>query len=292
MQVMGYMNHIIEGEGALVSKAVEEQTLKTADLALDGPNEKYQHRNIGKYIGSVKECSKTPGYARRISLLFLLSLLTFQCDESSHEILVDIPDSSFLNELIKTGVDANGDGRISYSEAEATRSIVLPPSGISDLTGLEAFVNLDSLTITLNPLNSIDLSANTSLKYLSCTSCELVALDVSGNLALEHLNFGRNLLEEIDVAQNLLLETLVCNNNVLTELHISVNSALVKMISCGNQLTRLDISNNAALQVIGIDNMPMLEEVCVWTMPFPPPGVTTLQEFSPNVVFTDQCGSF
>ena len=127
MQVMGYMNHIIEGEGALVSKAVEEQTLKTADLALDGPNEKYQHRNKGKYIGSVKECSKTPGYARRISLLFLLSLLTFQCDESSHEILVDIPDSSFLNELIKTGVDANGDGRISYSEAEATRSIVLPP---------------------------------------------------------------------------------------------------------------------------------------------------------------------
>ena len=182
--------------------------------------------------------------------------------------------------------------RISYSEAMATRSIVLPPSGISDLTGLEAFLNLDSLTITLNPLKSIDLSANTQLKYLSCTSCELTMLDVSGNPALQHLICGRNLLEEIAVDQNLLLVTLVCNNNLLTELNISSNTALVKMISCGNRLTSLDISNNTALQVIGFDNMPMLTEVCVWTLPFPPPGVTTLQEFSPNVVFTDQCGSF
>jgi len=244
----------------------------------------------GPCIGSIKEVSKTAGYSRLVPFLFLFSVLTFQCDESSQEILVFIPDRSFLNELISAGIDANEDGQISYSEAEVTRSIVLPPSGISDLTGLEAFVNLDSLTITLNPLNSIDLSATTSLKCLSCNSCELTALDVSGNLALEHLICGRNLLEEIDVGHNRSLVTLICNNNLFTELNISVNTALEKMISCGNRLTSLDISNNTALQIIGFDNMPMLTEVCVWTLPFPPPGVTTLQEFSPNVKFTDQCG--
>jgi Leucine-rich repeat (LRR) protein len=205
---------------------------------------------------------------------------------------VKIPDRSFFRELVAAGADANNDGQISFSEAGAIRSLVFPPSGISDLTGLEAFTKLDSLTIILNPLNSIDLSANASLEFLSCTSCGLTTLDVSGNTALKELICGRNLLEELDVAQNTLLVTLVCNNDLLSSLDLSYNLALVKMISCGNRLTRLDISNNSDLQIIGFDNMPMLREVCVWTLPFPPPGVTTLQEFSPNVFFTDQCSGY
>jgi Leucine-rich repeat (LRR) protein len=215
--------------------------------------------------------------------------LIFQCDNSPQETPVNIPDNSFLERLIATGVDANFDGRISYPEAEATRSIVIPPSGIKDLTGLEAFINLDSLTITLNPLGSIDIRPNTQLKFLECTGCELTALDVSGNPALEELICGRNRLTQLDISKNESLITLVCNNNLLTRLDLSVNVSLVRMISCGNQITRLDISNNSALKIIGFDNMPMLTEVCVWTLPFPPPGVITLREFSPNIIFSDLC---
>ena len=200
---------------------------------------------------------------------------------------MEIPDAAFLEGLVAAGVDADGDGLVSYPEAEGTRSLVLPPSGIKDLTGLEAFLNLDSFSITLNPLNRLYLTANTSLRYLSWTSCGLTELDVSANRALEQLDCGRNLLEELDVVQNLSLVTLVCNNNLLTALDIAANTALTKMISCGNRLPYLDISNNTGLRLIGFDNMPMLTEVCVWTLPFPPAGVTTLQEFSPNVVFTE-----
>ncbi len=240
----------------------------------------------------MKGASKIQRSFRLIFLAVLLAGVICQCDNSSQETLVDIPDKSFLDGLIAAGVDANDDGQISYPEAEATRSIVLPPSGISDLTGLEAFIKLESFVITLNPLSGIDLSANTLLRILECTSCELTALDISQNLALEEIICGRNLIKDLDVSQNQSLETLVCNNNLLTELDLSANIALVKMISCGNQLTSLDISNNTALLKIGFDNMPMLTEVCVWTLPFPPPGVTTLQEFSPNVIFSDQCSGF
>jgi Leucine-rich repeat (LRR) protein len=219
----------------------------------------------------------------------LFAVLFFHCDNSSQEILVDITDSSFLGGLIAAGVDTDGDGQISYPEAEAIRSIILPPSGITDLSGLEAFLNLDSLVITLNPLAGIDLSANSSLRYLECTGCELTELDISRNLALEVLICGRNKLPELNVSQNLSLVKLICNNNLLSELDLSANTGLVTMISCGNRLTHLDISKNAALQKIGFDNMPMLTEVCVWTLPFPPPGVTTLQDYSPNVSFTLQC---
>jgi Leucine-rich repeat (LRR) protein len=219
----------------------------------------------------------------------ILPGLICQCDDSPEEYLINIPDDSFRSALIAAGIDKNGDGQISSEEAGATSSIVLPPSGISDMTGLEAFVLLESLSISLNPITVLDLSANTLLRNLECSSCELTALDVTRNPALEELICGRNRLEELDLSQNRSLETLVCNNNLLTRLDLSVNTGLVKMISCGNQLTYLDISENTALQILGFDNMPMLMEVCVWTLPFPPPGVSTLQEYSPNVVFTDQC---
>jgi hypothetical protein len=71
------------------------------------------------------------------------------------------------------------------------------------------------------------------------------------------------------------------------------------ILSCGgNQLTSLDISNNSNLGLnagsyiecyLEIENMPALEEVCVWTMPFPPEGFRLCADGSPNVYFTTEC---
>ena len=65
---------------------------------------------------------------------------------------------------------------------------------------------------------------------------------------------------------------------------------LESLFTCGNMLTTLDISTNNRLTRIGIDNMPILEEVCVWTLPFPPAGVSVIAGFSPNVVYITGCG--
>jgi len=35
--------------------------------------------------------------------------------------------------------------------------------------------------------------------------------------------------------------------------------------------------------------MPTLEEVCVWTMPFPPEGFKLCADGSPNTYFTTDC---
>jgi len=166
---------------------------------------------------------------------------------------------------------------------------VIPPSGISDLTGLEAFIHLDSFSIALNPLETLDVSNNLSLSFLECTSCELTQLDVSRNTALETLICGRNALKEIDLSENMALSKLVCNNNLFTNLDLSANTGLTLMICCGNRLTSLDISMLSSLTKVGYDNMPMLSEVCVWTLPFPPDGIVVLSEFSPNLVYTTDC---
>jgi len=47
MKSMVHMNYIIEGEGAFVNEAGEEQPLKAGDFALVDPSEKHQYRNKG-----------------------------------------------------------------------------------------------------------------------------------------------------------------------------------------------------------------------------------------------------
>jgi hypothetical protein len=223
------------------------------------------------------------------TILYLLTLLVAGCDSSPETALVRIPDKAFLEWLVAAGVDRDGDGLISEREAEATLSLRIPPSGISDLTGLEAFTGLDTLIITLNPLSNIDLSENRALKVLEVTSCELTGLDLSRNRELRELNCGRNLLNELDLSGNLQLTRLILNNNLFTHLDLSSNGSLKTMISCGNRLTRLDLSMLPHLKTIGVDNMPMLTEVCVWTLPFPPEGVTVLRTYSPRLQFTVNC---
>jgi len=69
------------------------------------------------------------------------------------------------------------------------------------------------------------------------------------------------------------------------------------ILSCGgNQLTSLDLSNNSKLGGYGftscrleIGHMITLEEVCVWTMPFPPVGFPVCAVGSPNAYFTTKC---
>ena len=47
-QLIVHMTYVIEGEGALVNEAGEEQTVKAGDFALVLPGEKHQYRNKGE----------------------------------------------------------------------------------------------------------------------------------------------------------------------------------------------------------------------------------------------------
>ena len=208
----------------------------------------------------------------KVLYLFLAMTLIFtQCDKDDpiNPNPVNIPDNAFLNALIELGIDYNGDSLISYAEAEAVTSLVgLGDKGISDLRGIESFVNLKNLLCSSNQLTSLDVSNNTALKNLYCGSNQLTSLDVSNNTALERLFCGPNQLTSLDVSNNIDLFDLYCHDN---------------------QLTSLDVSNNTYLHTLVIVNMPTLYEVCVWTMSFPPEGLELRMDGSPNVYFTTEC---
>ncbi len=177
---------------------------------------------------------------------------------------VNIPDTEFLYALIEEGVDINGDNLISYNEAEAVTLLDVgvmgfcsaggvcgvTPGNISDLTGIEAFINLNSLKIHRNKIDSIDLSMNNDLCYLDCHSNNLTSLDLSKNTALTHLSCGNNQLTSLDISNNITLQTLDCKSNQLTSLDVTNNTALTTLRCDANQLTNLDVSNNLVLEFL------------------------------------------
>ena len=190
-------------------------------------------------------------------LLSILALVCFGlpqvCAQNSP---VNIPDDNFLQALIQMGVDINGDEKISHSEAEAVTTLNLEAEGISDLTGIEAFINLDTLNCSNTDLQEIDLSSNTLLKSIDCSGPVDKRTGVGSWLP--------GPLAMIDIS----------NNKQLYEIHCDRQS-----------ITSLDLSVCTLLRRISLKANPYLEEVRVWTLPFPPDGVELDTTASPNVYF-------
>ena len=197
--------------------------------------------------------------------LTLILLLT-QCEKDPEPF--NIPDDAFLTALIEEGVDTNGDGEISPAEAEVITYLDVRFDSISDMTGIEAFINLDTLDCGYNQLTSLDVSNNTALTSLWCSDNQLTSLDVSNNTTLTSLGCFHNQLTSLDVSNNIALTSLWCGDN---------------------QLTSLDISKNTALGWLYLRDMPSLYEVCVWITPFPPEMYQFDITDSPNIYFTTEC---
>ena len=120
----------------------------------------------------------------------------------------------------------NKDGNVSLTPEnlaaiEKVTSLTVSDKSLSDLSGIEYFVNLISLDCQKNQLASLDVSNLTKLTVLTCNENQLTKLDVSSLTKLSNLNCQNNQLTTLDVSQNAALWDLRCSNNQLTELNVS-----------------------------------------------------------------------
>lgn len=170
---------------------------------------------------------------------------------------VNIPDPAFFNAVINNAsINTNADGLIQVSEANAyAGSLNVSNLGISDLTGIEEFVNITGLDCSLNSLTgNLDLTNNTALSILNCNENNLNGLDVSTCLVLTELHCSQNQISgTINLSNNTLLEYLVCSYNQLTSLNITNNTNLLSLNCINNQLTSIDLTNNTTLFNIECD---------------------------------------
>lgn len=161
-----------------------------------------------------------------------------------------------------------------------------------------------------NRLTSIDISNNKHLRTLYCGSNLLKELDISNNPEFEVLKCPLNLISKIDLSKSHKLDVLEIWGNQLSSIDVSKCSSLsvldfslnqifevtlenninlIELDVSRNPLTTLDISQNTSLKLLIIKNMPFLESVCVWTSPFPPPGLNIASSDGSNILFTSNC---
>ena len=209
-----------------------------------------------------------------------------------------VPDDSFEQYLIWLEIDDVLDDSVLTTNIVDVQSLHLAYSSIHDLTGLEGFLSLDTLSISelqnsdisyldmsLVPwlkyldcynqngqIDSINLSQNTDLQFLDASGNTITDLDLSNNTMLEYLTCNFNQISDIDLSNNLHLKDISMSYNSLTSLDLAFNDSLISLSCSGNAITELDLSNKPNLEfvfcedntlsVLELSNVPEL--VRVW----------------------------
>ena len=180
--------------------------------------------------------------------------------------IVNIPDSSFKNELINDGVDTNSDGEIQVSEALATTSISLQSSNIVNITGIEAFENLESFQSDPNQVAAIDFSNNLNLISVEIQAAippgvgPLAFVDVTACTLLETFLIQSSSVTSLDVSNNSNLTYFRCvNNPLMVTVFLKNGSDESVNMDSGSWLENWLSSNNPSLQYVCADEFQVTE---------------------------------
>lgn len=98
-------------------------------------------------------------------------------------------------------IDANGDGEIQQTEADAVKSIGITEAMVMNPTGIESFTNLESLRLTSCLITTLNLTGLTHLKSLSCFNMLILSnLNTNNLTSLKELScFGLPMLTNLNI---------------------------------------------------------------------------------------------
>ncbi|QTE21612.1 leucine-rich repeat domain-containing protein [Polaribacter cellanae] len=161
-----------------------------------------------------------------------------------------IADTNFENYLEFKGLGngENNDNSVDTDKIKNVTTLDISDENITDLTGIEAFVNLVTLDASSNSITKIDVSKNVKLEVLNIAQNPTKAIDVSKNTKLTNLNVSGNQLTTLNVTQNTALTVLDAKLNKLTTIDLSKNIALKELNISSNKLTSLNLSKLVNLE--------------------------------------------
>ena len=182
-------------------------------------------------------------------LFYILVLITGFANAQ----IVNIPDANFKAKLIALGIDVNTDSEIQVSEALATTSVLnISGSSISDLTGFEAFTNVNVLQCPNNQLTALNLNNLPNLKSIDAGyNSNLSTLNLT-NISLDTLKVNSGNLTNLDLSNLTSLKHLDCSYNHLTSLNLTGMTNL-KSLNCSYDFL------GAAISLAGLINLEELD---------------------------------
>ena len=117
---------------------------------------------------------------------------------------------------------------------EAVTSLAISDKRLTDISGIEYFTKLTSLSCSGNQLTELPVENLTGLITLDCSGNQLTELPIRNLTGLTTLSCYNNHLTELDIRNLTNLIGLACYNNHLTELDITSLTNL-NDLACGNQ---------------------------------------------------------
>lgn len=207
---------------------------------------------------------------KKVVTCFIVLLLSFGCSDDAEDQInapeaedtnnertvvanrVTIPDAAFEQALIDLNFDSELDGEVIKDRIDSVKGLFIDNEGITDLTGIEEFNALETLSIRDNNLTMLDLSRNSNLLFIWAEGNRLEEINVSGLPSLEKLGLDRNNLEQIDVSSNVGIQLLTVSENALGGIDVSTNNALTDFTVVDNPLNCI-LVNEAQLNDIPTD---------------------------------------
>lgn len=172
-----------------------------------------------------------------------------------HEINVPV-DLSIVPEL--TTLDIRNNYGSTPLEVDLTTNIELTsvslPSNLMNSVDLTQNTKITRLDVSRNNLTAIDVTNNTLLNTFDANNNQLPTIDLSQNLELEYLRLHFNQFPSLDVTNNPELYILNIGNNLFTGtgLDLTQNPELGILYANDNQIESLDIDQNPALRFLDI----------------------------------------
>lgn len=195
-----------------------------------------------------------------------------------------------LGDPTSMGNGIANDSYVTTSKINSIGVLYLSNLGISDLTGIADFTDLQVLYCDYNELTELDLTQNSALTSLICSYNELTTLNLYYNYYLYFLECHNNQLITIDVSQSYNLTYLSCFNNEIIGLDLSSNMGLQTLYGYNNDLYSLKIKNfnNTAIMNFDVTNNPNLSCIDVDDADY---STANWTDIDTTAVFSEDCAN-
>ena len=183
---------------------------------------------------------KRIGIVIMLSAALLTSFALAGCKEKEKYVKIDektFPDYALL--CAAQRADLDGDNKLSQSEIESATSVVL--YWPHDLTGLDVFTNIETITFKDGEILQYDFKHFTNLMNLR----------IDGALGSAR----------IDLSANTKLETIYIDSNDLQELVLPEGAPLKKFTLCNSKLKGIDLNSYKGLDYISFETNDYLTEL-------------------------------
>lgn len=214
-----------------------------------------------------------------ISIFLLLMILqmpkTVFASEGVSFNKFNFPDAKFREAIEMAYPNYTKDGILSLDEISKIISLDVSENGITDLTGIEHFISLKYLNVSVNNLKKLDLSKNVLLNTIEASNNQLLeSIELPKNIENIYINFNYNLkgfnisifeklknfygadvkLDNVDLTNLTNLIALDVSNTNLNQIDVSKNIKLEYLNVSENNLVELNIRNNINLVTVDAVN--------------------------------------